>query len=254
MLAILSPSKTLDFEDALACKEHTQPALLSDAKKLLAELKKFSAAELEELMSISSKLAELNRDRFQSFKTPFKPTNARQALLAFRGDVYTGFELEEYRIADYRFAQKHLRILSGLYGILRPLDLIQAYRLEMKTKLKNPRGDDLYTFWGSKISEELNKAAKESRSEVLVNLASNEYFKAVDRDHLELPIVTPVFQENKGKELRVVALFAKQARGAMANYIVTERIKKPEDLKKFSVDGYRFNAKLSSEKKFVFVR
>ncbi|MCL4146869.1 UNVERIFIED_CONTAM: hypothetical protein GTU68_002503 [Idotea baltica] len=228
--------------------------MLKDSKLLIKELRKYSEGEISELMSISPKLAALNVERYASFKTPFTTKNAKPCLTAFKGDVYTDIEVEDYSKAEFNFAQKRLRILSGLYGVLRPLDLIQAYRLEMKTKLGSTRGDSLYEFWGNRISQQLNEALSETKSKTVVNLASNEYFKAVKANALDGEVFTPIFKEQKAAQLKVIAIYAKRARGMMANYIIRNKIKKVDELKKFSAAGYRFNASESSENDFVFSR
>ncbi len=254
MITILSPSKTQDFEDELSFSTHTQPVFLKETRKLANTLCKLSEKKLSSLMSISPKLAHLNAERYKAFKTPFTPKNARQALIAFRGDVYQGFDLENYKKSDYLAAQKSIRILSGFYGLLAPLDLIQPYRLEMKTKLQTEAAKDLYTFWGTKLTKQLNKDIQETKSKYLINLASQEYYKALQAKDVQAEIITPLFKEKKGKTTKVVALFAKRARGMMANYIVQERVKRPEQLKDFSQEGYRYMASLSNETEYVYVR
>ena len=254
MLAILSPSKTMDFEDALSCKKFTQPELLKDTVKLSKGLKTLSTKKIASLMSLSDKLAALNTERFKKFKTPFTEKNARQALLAFRGDVYQGFDLENYSQSDFTAAQKQIRILSGFYGLLRPLDLIQPYRLEMKTKFGVEGAKNLYEFWDSRVTDLLNHELKDTKSKYLINLASNEYYKVLQPKAIDTPIITPVFKEKKGSTTKVVALFAKQARGTMANFIVKNRLKHPEDLKDFREDGYRYQKSLSKDGEMVFVR
>lgn len=257
MISILSPSKTQDFADDsvdVSKIDHTEPSLLKDSSVLVKELRKKSVQDIEKLMSVSENIATLNHERFQHFSTPFSPENARQALLAFKGDVYTGIEIQEYKKADFKFAQEHLCILSGLYGLLRPLDLIQPYRLEMKTKLSNPKGKDLYQFWGNRISEQLNELLKDQKKKVLINLASNEYFKAIKPAELDAEIITPVFKENKDGKYKTVAIFAKKARGLMANFIIQQRIDTPEKLKTFAEAGYEYSENLSSDKEWVFVR
>lgn len=254
MLVVLSPSKTLDFVSALPTKEYSQPALLDKSQSLVAELKKFPPKELGKLMSISGKLATLNAQRYKKFKTPFTPKNARPALFAFKGDVYEGFDLKAYSVEDYAFAQSHIRILSGLYGLLRPLDLIQPYRLEMGTRLATQNGKDLYQFWGNGITEEINKRLAESDAPTLVNLASEEYFKAVKRDALKGKIVNIVFKEKRGERLQIIGLLAKKARGQMADFIIRRRITDVNQLRFFAEDGYRFNPATSSPSEMVFVR
>lgn len=250
MLILLSPSKTQDFTSPAPKTAHSMPELLSDSETLVKELRKLSAPKLGELMEISDKLSALNYARYQEFHTPFTAKNARPALLAFKGDVYDGFDLSQYDKEDFAFAQKHLHILSGLYGLLRPLDLIQPYRLEMSIRLKNPRGKDLYAFWGGRITEAINAA----KPKHIINLASLEYFKAVQPGKLKAPLVTPVFKEKKGNQLKIIGLFAKAARGVMADYIIRHRLKNPEALKEFSENGYRFREDLSKDGELVFVR
>ncbi len=254
MLLILSPSKTQDFESPLPKLPCTLPELRNDSLLLVKELKKYSPARLESLMDISPKLASLNHERFQRFAPEFTEANARPALLAFRGDVYDGLQADSFSKADITFAQSHLRILSGLYGLLRPLDLIQPYRLEMKTKLKTPRRKDLYAFWGSRITDRLNDALAASGNDTLINLASEEYFKAVQPEKLKGTIITPVFKEHHKGKLQVIALFAKQARGMMANYCIKERIRKPDLLRSFNMNGYCFAPDLSDAATWVFAR
>lgn len=249
MFALLSPSKTMNFDVPVPAGV-TQPELLAESERLIPLLRKLSEKDLMQLMEISPKLAKLNRERYQQFKTPFTKENAKPCMLAFQGDVYTGLEAESFDKEDLAFAQKSLRILSGLYGLLRPLDLIQPYRLEMGIDLANSRGKNLYAFWGERITDALNRA----KEKLIVNLASQEYAGAVDLKKLHADWLTCVFKEKKGGDYKVVALFAKKARGMMARYIVKERIAKPEDLKNFHLGGYAFMPKLSSEKEFVFAR
>lgn len=254
MISVISPAKTLDFEEHRFTKKHSNPDFLEESQLLINKLAKFSRPKLKALMGISDSLAELNSERYRTWSVPFTQDNAKQALLAFKGDVYTGFDLEGWRAADFDFAQKHLRILSGLYGVLRPLDLMQAYRLEMGTELPTRKGKDLYAFWGDKITDALNGAISKSRSEVLVNLASNEYFRSVKLAKLDAAVVTPVFKDFKNGKYKIISFFAKKARGAMANYIVRNRAKVAEDLKGFDVDGYRFDADGSDDKTLLFLR
>lgn len=254
MLTVISPAKTLDFDTPPATEKASVPDQLNRSRELVTLLRKQSPKDLSRLMGISDKLAELNAERFQEWKPPFTRDNARQSILAFKGDVYLGIEVENYTPKDFDFAQKHLRILSGLYGVLRPLDLIQPYRLEMGTRLPNKKGKDLYDFWGKDISKKLSDELSSQRNKTLVNLASNEYFKSVNTDLMPSRVVTPVFKDfNKGS-YKVLAFFAKKARGQMASFIVKHRIDKPEDLKEFDVDGYRFNESHSCEDNWVFTR
>ncbi len=254
MIITLSPSKGQDFETPALTKKYSRPADLMASGLLIKELRKIKAEQLRELMDVSSNIAELNVARYKSFKTPFTPKNARQALLAFKGDVYSGIDVEHFSAADYDYAQDHLRILSGLYGCLRPLDLIQPYRLEMKTRLKNPRGDNLYQFWGEEITNSLNKVLKKQQQAVLVNLASNEYFKSVKPKLLQGELLNINFKETKNGKTRVVAIFAKRARGMMADYIIRNRIEEPAGIKKFRKDGYRFSKELSDDRQWTFER
>jgi len=254
MIVTLSPSKGQDFEEASLTKKHSKPADIKDSELLIKELRKIKSKQLQELMSVSENIADLNVDRYKSFTTPFTTKNAKQAIFAFRGDVYSGFDLPSFSEDDFAYAQDHLRILSGLYGCLRPLDLIQPYRLEMKTRLKNPRGDNLYQFWDDRITNSLNKALKKQQQPVLVNLASNEYFKAVKPKQLEGRLLNINFKETRDGKTRVVAIFAKRARGMMADYIIRNRIEDPEALKKFRLEGYRFNKALSDDKQWTFER
>ncbi|MEM9672619.1 MAG: peroxide stress protein YaaA [Bacteroidota bacterium] len=257
MLTILSPSKTQDFSDnSVNVKDlpTSQPVLLNESQKLVKELRKKSVTDIEQLMSVSEKIATLNHERYQHFSVPFTEDNARQALLAFKGDVYTDIAVDEYSELEFAFAQDHLRIISGLYGLLRPLDLMQPYRLEMKTPLTNSRGDNLYKFWGDRITEQLNAALQNQDTPVLVNLASNEYFKSIDTRQLTGEVVTPVFKEHKDGKYKVVAIYAKRARGKMANFIIRNAIDQPEQLKTFTDGGYEFSYSLSSEKEWVFIR
>ena len=254
MLVTLSPSKGQDFEEPALSKKFSKPADLKDSELLINELRKIKSKQLQEMMDISENIAELNVDRYKTFKTPFTTKNAKQAIFAFKGDVYSGLELSSFDEDDYAYAQDHLRILSGLYGCLRPLDLIQPYRLEMKTRLKNDRGDNLYQFWDDRITRSINKELKKQKEAVLVNLASNEYFKSVKPKLLEGRLLNINFKETKNGKTRVVAIFAKRARGMMADYIIRNRIENPEDLKKFRLGGYKFNKDLSDDKQWTFER
>lgn len=254
MLIVISPAKTLDFDTPARIKKFTQPQFLDDSNVLIERLREFDPIQIGQLMSISPELAELNHHRFMNWSTPFSPDNARQALLAFRGDVYVGLQAETFTAKDFEFAQKHLRILSGLYGLLRPLDLMQPYRLEMGTTLTNERGRNLYTFWGDKITAMLNEELKSEKVPVLVNLASEEYFKAVHPKALAARVVTPIFKERKGDAHKVVSFFAKKARGAMSAYIIRNRLRSVNDIKDFSEHGYRFNAQLSTVDQWLFTR
>lgn len=254
MLVVLSPAKKLDFETENMSDAVSQPRFLSQAKKLARDAKKLKSEDLQSLMGISEQLGNLNVARFKAFKPPFTPANARPAIDAFQGDVYVGFDASSLDTAGRAYANDHVRILSGLYGLLSPLDLMQAYRLEMGTKFKNERGANLYEFWGDRIAKAIDKDLKDHNSKVLINLASNEYFKAVPTKSLKAPVVTPVFQELKDGRARVISFLAKKARGMMARYIVDHRIDNPEVLKNFTAGGYRFDRAQSTDKKWVFKR
>lgn len=254
MLMVISPAKTLDFESTPETKKHSSPQYLDKSGVLIELLRKQSPSSLSKLMGISPKLAEINAERYQNWRSPFTLDNAKQALFAFKGDVYIGLAAESYNARDIAFAQKHLRILSGLYGLLKPLDLIQAYRLEMGTKLENPGGKDLYAFWGSEITRAINDALVGHRSKVLVNLASQEYFGSIKPAALDGRLVTPVFKDFNNGNYKVLGFFAKKARGLMASYIVKNRIDKADDIKSFDMDGYRFNSDLTRNDEWVFTR
>ncbi len=254
MIILLSPSKTLSMDAAHPVKAPTQPALLAESKKLITAARHCSVQDLQQLMDISDKLATLNHARFKAFKTPFTPDNATPAGYAFQGDVYAGLQFAELSAQDQTFAQAHLRILSGLYGLLRPFDLMQAYRLEMGIALANQRGKNLYAFWGERITDAINADAKASKSKLVVNLASNEYFSAVKPAVLELPVITPIFKEKKGKDYKVVSFLAKKARGRMAAYLIETRAKAASDILPFDRDGYEYNETLSTNNTLTFTR
>ncbi|GGF74112.1 peroxide stress protein YaaA [Alteromonas lipolytica] len=254
MLVVVSPAKNLDYESRVPVNEFTQPGLLDDAATLAEECKDLSPAQLSSLMKISDKLATLNANRFAEFSLPFTADNARQALFAFNGDVYTGLDAQSLSEQDIDYAQQHLRILSGLYGVLRPLDLMQAYRLEMGTKLENSRGKNLYEYWDTKITSVLNKALADQGDNVLINLASNEYFKSVRKSALEGMIITPVFKDKKNGQYKIISFYAKKARGLMARYIIQNQVKGVDGLKAFDTAGYYFSEEQSSATELVFLR
>lgn len=254
MLTIISPAKTLDYETPASFRDFSIPAFLDESQQLIHLLRSMNAKEISALMKISPKLAELNAERFRQWQQPFTLVNAKQALFAFRGDVYTGLDADSLSESDMQFAQHHLRILSGLYGLLRPQDLIQPYRLEMGTRLANPQGRNLYEFWGDTVSEALNTTFSGQENKTLINLASNEYFKAVRPAKLKANIVTPVFKEFKGDSYRVIGLYAKRARGMMSRYIISERLDNPEGLKAFNASGYGFMPQFSTDNDWVFAR
>jgi cytoplasmic iron level regulating protein YaaA (DUF328/UPF0246 family) len=254
MLMVISPAKTLDFETPPTTAKFTQPQYLDHSQELITQLRELTPSQISELMDLSDKLAGLNAARFGSWTPAFTPENAKQALLAFKGDVYTGLAAETLSQADLDYAQQHLRMLSGLYGLLRPLDLMQPYRLEMGTKLANARGKDLYAFWGNRISEWLNEALADQGDDVLLNLASNEYFSAVKRPALNARVIDTEFRDQKNGQYKIISFYAKKARGMMSRFVISERIDKPDDLKQFDVQGYRYSKELSKADKLVFLR
>lgn len=254
MLMVISPAKTLDYESPLATEHHTKPQMVDESETLIQLCRELTPMDISQLMKVSDKIAGLNVARFANWSRDFSLENARQAILAFKGDVYTGFCAETLSEADFNWAQANLRILSGLYGVLRPLDLIHAYRLEMGTKLANQRGANLYQFWGDKITESLNQTLKEKGTDIVINLASNEYFKAVKPQKLNAQIVTPIFKDYKNGQYKIISFYAKKARGMMARFIVDKRIERIEGLKEFDVDGYFFCPASSNERELVFKR
>ena len=254
MLVVVSPAKALNFEPAPAGTPHSQPALMTQTRQLLRTVRALSSSDLAGLMSLSEKLAGLNHDRYRAFRVAHRPDNAKQAVLAFAGDTYRGLDAASFTPDDLAWAQDHLRILSGLYGLLRPLDLIQPYRLEMGTRLATPRGRDLYEFWGDRIARALDRALREHASPVLVNAASAEYFGAVRNGRLAARVIRPEFREERGGTTRVLGYAAKRARGMIARFAVRNRIERPEDLREFRDEGYRFRADLSDGDDWVFVR
>lgn len=254
MLTIISPAKTLDFKSHLACTEFTQSSYLDESQELIEQLRRLSPTQLAQLMGVSDALSQLNAARFAQWQRPFTLANARQALFAFKGDVYIGLAAETLSPKDLAFAQKHLLILSGLYGILRPLDLIQPYRLEMSTPLTNARGKDLYAFWGSQLTEALNRQLEATNAACLIHLASHEYYKVIQAKKIIRPIITPVFKDEKKGQLKVISFFAKKARGLMAAYCIKHQLKEPEALKDFAEAGYQFNQHSSTKTEWVFSR
>lgn len=254
MLALISPAKTLDYETALPTDTFTQPRLLEQSQQLIDVCRKLSATEIAALMSVSEKIANLNVDRFRDWNADFDFSNARQALFAFKGDVYTGLDAYHLKDQDIDFAQQHLRMLSGLYGLLRPLDLMMPYRLEMGTKLKNARGHNLYEFWGNMITDQINQDLAEIDAKVLVNLASDEYYKSVNEKKIQAEIIKPVFLDQKNGKYKVISFYAKKARGLMARYLIENQLNQAEQLKAFDSEGYYFDAESSSNKELVFKR
>ena len=254
MLAVISPAKRLDFAAATSTAKHSLPAFLAESQQLIDVLRNKSPADLGKLMKISTKLADLNHQRIKDWHTPFTDENSKPAALAFRGDVYLGLDTDSLTARDLAWAQNHLRILSGLYGLLKPLDLIQPYRLEMGTRLTNPRGTDLYAYWREQVTDALSTALGGQRRPVLVNLASAEYFDAVDTSQLKARIITPVFKDLKNGRYRFLSFYAKKARGLMARHIITGRVSTPGALKKFDAAGYYYSEADSREDQWVFLR
>lgn len=255
MITVISPAKNLDYETPAHIQTHTQPELLDYSEELIAVCKELSLQQIASLMKLSDKLAGLNVARYVQWSQPFTQENAKQAVLAFNGDVYTGLDAASLPHSDLEYAQNHLRILSGLYGVLKPLDLMQPYRLEMGTKLDNARGKNLYEFWGGVIANKLNETLQEQDAEYLVNLASNEYFKAVDKKLLNAKIITPVFKDCKNGQYKVISFYAKKARGMMARFLVENKVTTLGDLIKFNVAGYEYSEQLSKKaEEPVFLR
>lgn len=252
MKIVVSPAKSLDFESKIPTEKFTQAVFLEQAKNISHVLKEKSPKDLSDLMKISDKLGELNWQRNQEWSLPFSPTKARPAVFAFNGDVYNGLDAYTLNDSQIDLLQDQLRILSGQYGLLKPLDLMMPYRLEMGTKLEIETHKNLYQFWGNQVTEKLNEELKEN--EVFLNLASNEYFKVVNAKELKVPVITPVFKEYKNDKLKVISFYAKKARGLMVRYIVDHQINNVEQLKGFNYDGYAFDANLSTTKELVFTR
>ncbi|WP_025897620.1 peroxide stress protein YaaA [Sneathiella glossodoripedis] len=254
MLALLSPAKKLNFDRENLPKEHSDLQFTSDTKELLKAAKTQKPDDLKRLMKISDDLSELNFQRFKEMKFPFTPENAKQAAYAFNGDTYAGLEINTLDEKAVKFAQEHVRILSGLYGLIRPLDLIQPYRLEMGTRMPNSRGENLYSFWGDKLAKALNAELERHKNPIVVNLASTEYFKAIPKKALKYPVVTPIFKEVKNGTAKVIGFSAKRARGMMARFISENEIDSPEGLKDFNLAGYKLIKELSNETELQFHR
>ncbi|TCS39091.1 hypothetical protein EDC30_10141 [Paucimonas lemoignei] len=254
MLIVLSPAKSLDYETPSVTDTCTLPQFIPEAARLIERLRELSPAQIGSLMSISDPLALLNYERYAAWSKKFTRKNAKQAVLAFNGDVYDGLNAVTLAQPELDYVHQHIRILSGLYGVLRPLDLMQAYRLEMGTRLATSAGKDLYAYWGERITACLNVALSENRSRALVNLASEEYFKSVKPKLLDVPVITPVFEDWKGGKYKIISFYAKRARGLMARYAAQNRILDPDALRAFDSDGYRFEPDCSSEHTWVFRR
>lgn len=255
MLIVLSPAKIQNFAPQQLLKEFTQPEFLNEAEVLVHEMRQLSALDLSKLLGINANLSQLNADRYFNWHRPFSPENAKQAILVFNGEVFHGLDAGSFSEDDFVYLQSHLRILSGLYGILRPMDLIQPYRLEISTKLPTSKGKNLFAFWGEQLTIAMKKAVKDSgKPQVVLNLASGEYFNSIDRKLLKASVIDFEFLEMKDEEYKSIVMYTKKARGLMARYIIDNRIDKIEDLKGFSVEDYWFSEKLSSKEKFVFTR
>ena len=254
MLIVLSPAKSLDYKTPVKVKAPTLPEFVSESAKLIAELKKLSPQEVANLMGLSDQLAALNVGRYRDWSKKFTDENSKPAIYAFDGDVYDGFDVNTLNAKAIDFAQDHVRILSGLYGALRPLDLMQPYRLEMGTSFKNARGKDLYAFWGERVTDSLKSILEAQKKPVLLNLASEEYFKVLQAKNLDCPVISPVFQDGKDGKYKIISFYAKRARGLMARYVVENRITDPVDLKGFNLDGYKYVASESKPEKPLFRR
>ncbi|MGR8947486.1 MAG: peroxide stress protein YaaA [Gammaproteobacteria bacterium] len=254
MLVVISPAKTLDFDAPYPSSKTTRPRMLQSAEKLVTELRHYSSDDLQKLMGISEKLANLNVERYQNWRPPFNKSNAKAAMFAFQGDVYVGLDAMQFDAEALDYAQQHLRILSGLYGVLRPLDLIQAYRLEMGSSLPAAGAANLYEFWDDAITKSINKDLAALKSQTLINLASNEYFGAIKPDKLKAEIITPVFKDYKNGKYKILSFFAKKARGMLTAHIINNQLQDPNEIKQARIDGYRFSAKESDEHKWVFLR
>ncbi len=254
MYIVLSPAKNLDEKSIPPTTQYTQATLLDDSNLLMNELRLLAPHELASLMKVSDKIAQLNYTRNQTWQTPFTPENAKQAIFLFKGDVYEGINAYQLNDKSINYLQEHVGLLSGLYGLLKPLDLIQAYRLEMGTPFTNQKGKNLYEFWGDKITNLLNQRLEEASSKTLVNLASQEYFKSVNAKKLAIPMVTPIFKDEKNGQYKIISFYAKRARGLMTHFAAINQIEHAEDLKAFNLEGYAFNSAASNEKEWVFQR
>jgi len=255
MLIILSPAKIQNFEPQNFTTECTQPEFIKDAECLVKSIRQLSASELAKLLEVNTKLAHQNSDRYFNWHRPFTPANSKQAVLVFNGEVFHGLDAKSLTNDDFIYLQSHVRILSGLYGILRPLDLIQPYRLEISTKLKTAKGIDIYAFWGNKLTQSIQKAlAASGKPSVILNLSSNEYFKSINRKQIKANVIDFEFLENKDEKYKPIVMYTKKARGLMTRYVIENRIENVEDLKGFNAEGYWFSHQLSTETKFVFVR
>lgn len=254
MIIIISPSKTLDLNEKVNIAEYTIPDFLDNSKEIIENLRSLSVEEISSSMDVSNKIAELNFQRYLKWSLPFTLVNSKQALFIYKGNVFKGINVESYKEDDYKFAQKHLRILSALYGVLRPLDLIQPYRLDMNNKLIDFKEKNLYKYWSEIVTEALNENLEEKQDNILINLASNEYFKIIDTKKFNGEIITPVFKEFKNGKYKVISSYAKHARGLMTSYIIKNQISNAQDIKLFNEEGYNFTEELSTDKEWVFTR
>jgi len=254
MLIVISPAKKLDYENPTPTDKFSQPMLLAHSQQLVDQLKNYSPQEIASLMHLSDPLASLNASRYATWQQPFTPENAKPCIFAFKGDVYEGMQADTLNAADIDYMQIHLRILSGLYGVLRPLDLMQAYRLEMGTKLINERGKNLYEFWGDLITDKVNEDLGKTDNNLLINLASNEYFKSVKKKNIQGDIITPVFKDWKNGQYKIISFYAKKARGLMTRYLIEKRIDNIDDLLRFDLAGYYYNEAMSKKNEPVFTR
>ncbi len=255
MLIIISPAKKLDFDSLPQTDAFTMPVCLEDSNLLINILQRYSVTEIEKRIHLSHNLAQLNYDRYQNWCIPFTPQNAKQAILTFKGDVYAGLNIESFSDDQLQFTQEHLRILSGLYGLLRPLDLMQPYRLEMGTRLKNERGKNLYDFWGSRITNLINQQLQQSNSNILLNLASNEYFKSIHTKALDGRLITPIFKEKRDDgSYKIISIYAKKARGMMSAFILKNKLTEVEGIKHFKEAGYCYHKELSNDNDWIFTR
>jgi cytoplasmic iron level regulating protein YaaA (DUF328/UPF0246 family) len=254
MLIIISPAKNFNLKPAKQTTEYSIPEFLDFSQILVKKLKTFNPMELQELLGINPDLAFLNYNRYIQWETPFTLDNSKQALISFVGEVYRGLQAEKFSKIDLEYAQNHLRVLSGLYGILRPLDLIQPYRLEMGIPLKTKNHTNLYTFWGNKITDSLNRAIEDNNIQTIVHLASSEYFKVINKNRLKAKVITPIFLESKGDANKVIVVYTKKARGLMSSFIIKNRISNPEEIKHFDLEGYSYIESLSNDEKWTFVR
>lgn len=254
MLILISPAKTLDFDSKPVTEQASMPEFTDDAKQLITQLRDYSVQDIAQLMKLSDKLASLNVARYESWESQHTADNARQAILAFKGDVYTGLDAQSLSDSDFAFAQRHLRILSGLYGVLKPLDLMQPYRLEMGTRLKTEQGNNLYDFWGDRLTERLNADAAQASHPLIINLASNEYFGVINKKCLKGRLISPVFKDWKNGQYKIISFYAKKARGLMSRYLIQKQIESAEGLLKFDLDDYYYSPENSSPDAPVFLR